>query len=97
MTLLAAALDAIRARRAAALARGVELIGVVGSVARGEDGPDSDVDIAYDIVGVETSLLDLGGIVTDLREYLGREVGMVDISRVKPPIRIAMERDLVRP
>jgi uncharacterized protein len=93
--LLERALDAIRARQAAARAEGVELIGVVGSVARGDDGPQSDVDVAYAVVG-RASLFGLGAILMDLQDDLQRQVDMVDLAQVKPRLRTLMERDLVR-
>ena len=96
MSLLDRALAAIRDERGAALACGVELIGVVGSVARGEDGPDSDVDVAYAVVGVWTSLMDLGGVVMDLRDVLGRDVGLIDLLQTPPATRALLEQDLVR-
>ena len=89
------ALAAIRGRREAMRARGIELIGVVGSVARGEDRPDSDVDVAYDVVG-RASLLDVARAMLDLESDLGRKVDMVDISHAKPRLRRYFERDLVR-
>jgi uncharacterized protein len=93
--LLTRALTAIRARQHGARERGIELLGVVGSVARGEAGPDSDVDIAYAIVG-EPSLFDLGGISMDIQDDLQRRVDMVDLGRLKPAFRASVERDLVR-
>ncbi|MGZ8362296.1 MAG: nucleotidyltransferase family protein [Caulobacteraceae bacterium] len=93
--LLDRALTAARARRRAAREKGIELIGVFGSVARGEEGEKSDVDFAYDIVG-RASLLDLGGLLMDLRRDLSRKVDLVDISEAKPSLREAIERDLVR-
>ena len=93
--LLASVLETIRRRSSTALAQGVELLGVVGSVARGEAGPESDVDIAYGIVG-RPSLFEVGSILMDLQDELGRRVDMVNIARVRPALRIAIERDLVR-
>lgn len=93
--LLDRALEAIRARREQALARGIELIGVVGSTARGEEGPDSDVDVVYDVVG-RSSLLALSRAMLDLEADLARKVDLVDISRVPDDVRLAFERDLVR-
>jgi predicted nucleotidyltransferase len=93
--LLEAALEVIRVRRAQARRTGIDLLGVVGSVARGEAGPDSDIDIAYAIVG-EPSLFDLGGLQMDLQDDLRRRVDMVDFQRIKPRFRADMERDLVR-
>lgn len=96
MSLLDRALAAIRRERGPALACGVDLIGVVGSVARGEDGPDSDVDVAYAVVGARTSLMDVGGVVMDLRDALGRDVGLIDLLQTPAAARIRLERDLVR-
>ena len=93
--LLEQALAAIRAHREEARASGLELIGVIGSVARGDARPDSDVDIAYAITG-QPSLFDLGGILMDFQDDLQRRVDLVDINRVKPAFREDVERDLVR-
>ena len=93
--LLDRALAAIRARRPAARAQGVDLVGVIGSVARGEAGPASDVDVAYAVVG-RASLFEIGAILMDLQDDLGRRIDMVDLAQVKPRLRAAMERDLVR-
>ncbi|MDR3361353.1 MAG: nucleotidyltransferase domain-containing protein [Desulfovibrio sp.] len=43
---------------------------IVGSVARGEDTEDSDIDFLVDTTP-ETSLFDLGGLHEDLAELLG--------------------------
>jgi len=93
--ILRTALDAIRTKRLQARERGLELIGVTGSVARREDGPDSDIDVVYEVAGRPT-LFDLGEISMDLQELLGRTVDMIDLKTVKPRLRAAMERDLVR-
>jgi len=93
--LLDRALAAIRAERAKARALGFELIGVVGSVARGEERADSDVDVAYDVVG-RASLLGLARVVVDLEDALQREIGVIDLSQVRPMMRDELERDLVR-
>jgi predicted nucleotidyltransferase len=49
---------------------------VFGSVARGEAGPDSDVDFLVDLEEGR-SLLDLAGLLMDLQDLLGREVDIV--------------------
>lgn len=95
MSVLDEALEAIRRERSDAHRRGLELIGVVGSVARREDGPQSDVDVAYDVVG-PASLLDVAHAMNALQDALGRRVDMVDISMAKPRLKVALERDLVR-
>ena len=44
---------------------------LLGSVARGDDGPGSDVDVLVDF-GPGRSLLDLVGLEQDLEELLGK-------------------------
>ena len=92
--LLEQALNAIRARREEARASGLDLIGVIGSVARGDARPDSDVDVVYAVVG-RASLFDLGGLQMDLQDDLKRPVDMVDLNQIRPRVRAIMERDLV--
>ena len=94
MSLLDQALEAIRARRGSVLERGVELVGVFGSVARGEDGPDSDVDVAYRW-SRRASLLALSRAMIDLSSDLGRRIDLVDLDRVDADLRSELERDLV--
>jgi len=88
-------LDVLRQERPKAREAGIELVGVVGSVARGDAGPDSDVDVVYDVVGHAT-LFTLGGLLMDLQDRLGRRVDLVDMSVLEPRRRAYMERDLVR-
>lgn len=47
-----------------------------GSVARGEAGPGSDIDIMVDLVTdhPHSELIRIGGLNAELREVLGREV-----------------------
>ena len=94
--LLDRALEAIRAKQPEARALGIELIGVVGSVARGGERPDSDVDVAYDWLTPEATIFELGGLLMDLRAMLGRDVGMVNPYRLKPDRREYMLGHLVR-
>lgn len=57
-------------------------IAVFGSVARGEDGPDSDVDflVTFD---KGTSLLDLVGLQDSLEEFLKMPVDVISIGGLK--------------
>jgi hypothetical protein len=93
-TLLDTVLDTLREHRPIARATGVELVGVVGSVARGDQTDASDVDVVYDIVG-RPSLFDLGGIMADLEDKLGRRIDLVDRHSMKPERWAWMSRDLV--
>lgn len=49
---------------------------VFGSVLRGEDGEDSDIDILVDALPGAT-LLDLGGLMMELEELLGVKVDLL--------------------
>jgi predicted nucleotidyltransferase len=72
--------------REVAAKHGARNIRVFGSVARGEARPDSDVDFLVDMEPGRT-LLDLGGLLMDLRDLLGREVDVVTEHGLKPRIR----------
>lgn len=56
--------------------RGAYNVRVFGSAARGEAGPDSDVDFLVDLEPGR-SLFDLGGLLMDLQDLLGRDVDVV--------------------
>ena len=68
---------------------------VVGSVARGEDTEDSDVDFLVDLASGAT-LFDLGGLHEDLEELLGIPVDVISSrSRMDAYMKMTMERDAV--
>lgn len=83
-------LEALRARRDEVLAiaaqRGASNVAVFGSVARGDADQHSDVDILVDLEAGR-SLLDLGGLLMDLREALGCDVDVVTRAGLRPRIR----------
>lgn len=58
---------------------GARNVRVFGSVARGEARADSDIDLLVDMEPGR-SLLDLAGLVVDLRDMLGRKVDVVTES-----------------
>jgi len=70
----------------AAQKHGARNVRVFGSVARGDDRPDSDVDFLVDMEPGR-SLLDMGGLLMDLREMLGRNVDVVTERGLKTRIR----------
>ncbi|MEJ7749756.1 MAG: nucleotidyltransferase domain-containing protein [Candidatus Limnocylindrales bacterium] len=77
-----------------AAGRGASRLRVFGSVARGQESPDSDVDLLVDVApGV--GLLGLARLQRDLQEILGARVDLVPSDGVKPAIRRAIEPDLV--
>ncbi|WP_294085025.1 nucleotidyltransferase family protein [Sphaerobacter sp.] len=90
-------LEELRARRAEILRiaarHGAYDVRVFGSVARGEAGPDSDIDF---LVKFEPgrSVLDLSELILDLQEALGRDV---DVYKIRRPSELAerIEREAV--
>jgi predicted nucleotidyltransferase len=66
--------------------RGARNLRVFGSVARGTASPDSDIDF---LVDMETgrSLFDLGGLLSDLQQLLGRPVDVVTEAGLRQRIR----------
>lgn len=71
--------------RAAAHHRALSLR-VFGSVARGEDGPGSDIDFLVEF-SPEASLLDLVGLKQDIEALLGRTADIVTPDGVSPFLR----------
>ena len=65
---------------------GARNVRIFGSVARDEARPDSDVDFLVDMEPGRT-LLDLGGLLMELRDLLGLEVDVVTEHGLKPRIR----------
>ncbi|KPF80459.1 hypothetical protein IP78_07100 [Brevundimonas sp. AAP58] len=93
-TLLDQVLDVLRAHQEAAKAAGAELIGVVGSIARGDAGADSDVDVVFDARD-DLDYWRLGGLQMDLQDALGRRVDLVDRLMMRPERWRYMAEDLV--
>ena len=95
-SLLDTALDTIRARRNEVEARyGIRLLGVVGSVARGEERPDSDVDIFATITGHPT-LFTLADAQFLLEEELGRPVDLILREELRPAALDFMTQSFVQ-
>ena len=67
---------------------------IFGSVARGEAKLDSDVDVLVDLEPGR-SLLDLGGLLMDLRDLLGCNVDVVTEKGLRERIRDRVLREAV--
>lgn len=57
---------------------------VFGSVARGEERPDSDVDLVV-ASAPHTGLLDLAGLAEDIKQSTGRQASLVSAEIVDRP------------
>jgi uncharacterized protein len=79
---------------AAAAAHGVRNLRVFGSVARGQDRPDSDVDLIVDLPA-GMGLFGLGRVQAELEAILGTRVDLVPAQDLKPSVRARVEHELV--
>jgi predicted nucleotidyltransferase len=65
---------------------GVKKAAIFGSLARGEGGRESDVDILVEFEPGK-SLLDLAGLKIELEETLGRRVDVLTYSSLPPLLK----------
>ena len=79
---------------AAAAAHGVSGLRVFGSVARGEDRSDSDVDLLADLPP-GMSLFGLGRVHAELEAIVGARVDLIPAQDLKTDARSRAARDLV--
>ena len=69
-------------------------LGIFGSVARGESGQNSDLDVVVEFS--QPNLFILSGIKEDLQEMFHIEVDVVALSKsMNPKLRKRIERDVV--
>jgi uncharacterized protein len=71
--------------------RGFRKLGVFGSVARGEDGPESDLDFVVE-PPPGANLFDLAALQEAFTRILGREVDLVTYGGLDP----VLDRDILR-
>ena len=64
----------------------VKKAGIFGSIVRGEENKESDIDILVEIVG-RMSLLDFAGLKLELEEALDQRVDLGEYSTIKPMIK----------
>lgn len=92
------AMDMLIERRdeilAVAKEHGAYNVRVFGSVARGEDDDKSDIDLLVDMEKGR-SLLDLGGLLMDLRELLDCSVDVATEDGLKERIGDRVMRDAI--
>ncbi len=76
---------------------GIVRLSLFGSTARGDAGPDSDVDLlaAFDN-SRRISLLDMAGMQIDLSEILGCKVDLIEEGTLKPRVQKSVEAEVVR-
>ena len=88
---------ALRAHESELRAAGVLHLSLFGSVARGDDGPESDVDLAAEFdPAARTDLVGLVALERRVAELLGRRVDLLPEPAEKPRLRANVERDRIR-
>jgi predicted nucleotidyltransferase len=78
--------ERIEAHHAELARAGVRRLGVYGSVARGEAGPDSDIDVLVEFDQVP-DLYEFAALRDRLVEILGRPVDLTTPQALKPRLR----------
>lgn len=87
----------LRAHEEELRALGVRDLALFGSVARGEDTPESDVDILVSIrPDAELSLLGMVRIERRLQELVGRDVDLVEREMLRPPMMEEIGQEALR-
>lgn len=81
--------------RRAAADNGAHDVRIFGSVARGEENDDSDVDVLV-VLAPGRSLLDLARLELRLERLLGRAVDVVTEAGLREPVRAAALREAIR-
>ena len=86
-------LDLIQSKRESIRQFGVRELGIFGSFARNEQGPDSDVDVLVDLQ--RETFRDYMGLLSFLEDLFGRKVDLVMKDTIKPIIRDRILRETV--
>jgi uncharacterized protein len=76
---------------------GLKRLAVFGSYARGDEGPESDIDLLVEFEDPPKQRLGLFqwfGLEREMGQRLGREVDLVDAGTLKPRVRPHVEKDL---
>jgi predicted nucleotidyltransferase len=94
---LATVMRDLRAHGEVLKRRGVTGLWVFGSVARGDAGADSDVDLVAEFdPSVPLSLVGLASLRAELSDLLGAPADLVERGTLHPAVREAVEREAVR-
>jgi predicted nucleotidyltransferase len=77
-------------------ARGIRHAAIFGSVARGRNRPDSDLDIVIDIdPEAHVTLFDYVGLKDHIASLFDGPVDVIDRDALKPHLRVPAARDAV--
>jgi len=74
---------------------GITTLGIFGSVSRGEDTPDSDVDVLYRFDESRGGLDDLVDLHDYLESLFGRKIDMVSVDFISPFLAGEISNDAI--
>ena len=90
--------DRLRQKRSEILriaaSHGAHNVRVFGSVARGQAGPDSDIDLLFEF-DPDRSLMDYGHLLMDLQDLLACKVDIVTEDGLHPVIKDRVLEDAI--
>jgi len=94
---LTTALSVLRGQADLLRERGVTGLWIFGSVARGDAGAHSDIDLAADFApAIHLSLVRLASLRAELSDLLGAPADLVEREALHPAVREAADREGVR-
>lgn len=74
---------------------GIDTLSVFGSVSRGEDTPDSDVDVLYTFQEGKATYRNLSGLSAYLEELLGRRIDLVSGKWIDAELLSVIRDDII--
>ena len=74
---------------------GIETLGIFGSVARGEDTEESDVDVLYDFQDGRGNMYSFSHFTEYIENLLGRKTDFVSLKWMTPRFRQYVEPDMI--
>ena len=89
-----AVVERLRAHEPELRRLGISRLSLFGSVARGEAGPDSDIDLAAELER-PMGLFRYSALVDDIEDMLGKRIDLVREPAQRSSIQLAIERDRV--
>jgi predicted nucleotidyltransferase len=89
-------LATLRDRQTDLTRMGVRHAALFGSVARGDDRPDSDVDVMIDVdAAIVRGIFAIGHIQQSMEDWIGRPVDLARRDRLRPGVAREAEQDAV--
>jgi|SRR5882724_7654154 predicted nucleotidyltransferase len=87
-------IEKLKEREADLRAQGVAHAALFGSIARGDDRPDSDIDILVDLdPAIVVTVFDYAGVKEFIADIFDRPVDVIDRDALKPHLRTPAARD----